>query len=451
MVSEQLEKSRNLSFRRNRNVDKGLIARNLNGTAHLPAWPFTMVFLGYPLWWVLGLSDFIWLAAGGIMLLYLIRFRAVQVPRGFGVWILFLIWMTFSGIQIDTPDRLFGFIYRFLIYGSVTVIFLYVYNSVTLTTRRILGNLVIFWLFVVIGGYLGLLFPTVVINTPLSYVLPKSLMQNELLNQMAIRRLTQYNPDAWFKIDPRPSAPFLYTNNWGAAFSLLMPLVAAYLWQVRGERKFWFLLVALPISFVPAVLTLNRGMFLGLGVALLYVGARFALAGNKKGIGGVLALGLVALVAVQLFPVTQLVEARLAASTSTEDRGNLYVEAFTETLSSPLFGFGAPRPSTTIGAPSVGTQGQFWMVLYSHGFVGVALFTLAFIVLFFATIRHIHPVILAGNTVLLVSLVEIFYYGMLTTGLVLIFMAAAVALKEPLTGKSDNVTRALEDSDQTQG
>ncbi|WP_062005528.1 hypothetical protein [Arthrobacter sp. AQ5-05] len=449
MISELQEESRKLPFRRNRNEDKGLLPRNLNGTAHLPAWPFALVFVGYPLWWLLGLSDFIWLAAGGIMFLYLIRFRAVQVPRGFGIWLLFLIWMTCSGIQIDSPDRLFGFIYRFLIYVSVTTIFLYVYNSDALTSRRVLGNLVIFWVFIIIGGYLGLMFPTVVINTPLSYILPKSLMQNELLNQMAIRRLTQYNPDAWFKIDPRPSAPFLYTNNWGAAFSLLLPLVAAYLWKVKGEKKFWFILVALPISFVPAVLTLNRGMFLGLGVALLYAGARFALAGNKKGIGGVLTLGLVALVALQLFPVTRLVEARLESSTSTEDRGNLYVEAFTETLQSPMFGFGAPRPSTTIGAPSVGTQGQFWMVLYSHGFVGVAFFTLAFIVLFFATIRHTNPVVLAGNTVLLVALVEIFYYGMLTTGLVFMFVAAAVALKEPVKNESIKVPIAQEESHQT--
>ncbi|MCQ9163652.1 O-antigen ligase [Arthrobacter sp. STN4] len=408
--------------------------RYVRGAAHLPAWPFTMLFIAFPLWWILGLSDFIWLAAGGVMLLYLIRFRAVHVPRGFGLWLLFLIWVSFSGIQIDSSGRLLGFMYRFLIYVSVTAIFLYVYNSMALTGRKVLGNLVLLWGFVIVGGYLGIFFPTAEIKTPLAHFLPPSMLQNELLNQMAVRRLTQYNPDAWFQIDPRPSAPFLYTNNWGAAFSLLLPFVAAYLWHVRGERKFWLVLAAVPVSIVPAVLTLNRGMFLGLGVALLYAGARFAMAGNKRGVGTVFAFGMVSLVIVQLLPVASRLQNRLSGSSSTADRGNLYSEAFTQTLSSPLLGFGAPRPSGTIGAPSVGTQGQFWMVLYSHGFVGAVLFTLTFFVLFLETLRRSNPLVLAANTVLLVSLVEIFYYGMLTTGLVLMFVAAAVALKGPPLG-----------------
>lgn len=401
------------------------------GAAHLPTWPFTMIFFAYPIWWILGLSDLIWLAAAAIMGLYLTRFRAVQVPRGFGVWLLFLVWMTFSIIQIDSPDRLMGFFYRCLIYYSVTVIFLYVYNSKSLTGKKVLGALTSFWAFVIVGGYLGLLFPTVVIKTPLSYILPSGALQNELINQMAIRRLTQFNPTAWLPQDPRPTAPFLYTNNWGAAYSLLLPLIVVYLWQIRGQRRFWLVAAAIPISIVPAVLTLNRGMFLGIGISILYIGVRFALSGNKRGIATVLGFTAMALAVVRFLPITERLNNRLGSSSTTEDRQNLYVEAFRDTLNSPFFGYGGPRPSTTIGAPSVGTQGQFWMVLYSHGFIGVALFTLAIVVLFFSTLRRMNPLVLACNSILLVSLVEIFYYGMLTTGLVLIMVAAAVALKEP--------------------
>lgn len=415
---------------RPRGNEEDAAPRGTPAIGHLPPWPFTILFLAYPLWWILGLSDLIWLLGAGVMVLYLIRFRAVQVPRGFGVWLLFLVWMTCSGIQIDTPDRMIGFIYRCLIYYSVTVIFMYVYNSVQLTAQKIMAALCSFWIFVVVGGFLGIWFPTVVIKTPLSYVLPYTLLQNDLVNQMAIRRLTQFNPDAWLHIDPRPSAPFLYTNNWGAAFSLLLPFIAIYLWQIRGQRKFWWIAGFVPVAFVPAVLTLNRGMFLGLALAIVYVGIRFALAGNKKGIGAVLGFAAVAVVMFTLLPVSERLSNRLDSSPTTQDREGLYIQAIKETLLSPFFGHGAPRPSNIAGVPSVGTQGQLWMVLYSHGFIGAGLFILTFIILFVSTLRRVTPLVLGCNAILLVSILEIFYYGMLTTGLVLMMVAGAVALRE---------------------
>lgn len=405
-------------------------------TAELPRWPFAIIFLGYPIWWLAGLSDLIWIGVGGIMFLYLVRFRSARVPKGFSVWVLFLLWMTCSFIAIDSPDRMFGFVYRLLIYLALTVIFVYVYNAKAhLKVQYVLGCLTVFWAVVVIGGYLGLLFPSVVIHTPLSYVLPQSLMRNELVNQMAIRRLTQFNPTAWSYIDPRPSAPFLYTNNWGAAYSLLLPLVVGYLWQIRKSRRFWLVLAAIPVSFVPAFLTLNRGMFLGLGIALLYAAMRMALAGNRKGLGALLGLGILVAISVQVLPVTERLQNRLGVSSTTVDRESLYTEALSETLKSPIFGFGAPRPSVTIGAPSVGTQGQIWMVLYSHGFLGAGLFLLTFAVMFFYTLRLSDPVGLACNTVLLVSMVEVFYYGMLASGLALMLIAGSIGLQKAASQK----------------
>lgn len=405
-------------------------------TAELPRWPFAIIFLGYPIWWLAGLSDLIWIGVGGIMFLYLVRFRSARVPKGFSVWVLFLLWMTCSFIAIDSPDRMFGFVYRLLIYLALTVIFVYVYNAKThLKVQYVLGCLTVFWAVVVVGGYLGLLFPSVVIHTPLSYVLPQSLMRNELVNQMAIRRLTQFNPTAWSYIDPRPSAPFLYTNNWGAAYSLLLPLVVGYLWQIRRSRRFWLVLAAIPVSFVPAFLTLNRGMFLGLGIALLYAAMRMALAGNRKGLGALLGLGILVAISVQVLPVTERLQNRLGVSSTTVDRESLYTEALNETLKSPIFGFGAPRPSVTIGAPSVGTQGQIWMVLYSHGFLGAGFFLLTFAVMFFYTLRLSDPVGLACNTVLLVSMVEVFYYGMLASGLALMLIAGSIGLQKAASQK----------------
>ena len=395
----------------------------------LPRWPFALVFLAYPIWWVLGIGDFAFPVFGAVMVFYLIRSGRVEVPRGFGVWLLFLLWMACSVIEIDTAERLLGFIYRALLYLSFTAIFLYVYNArAAITARYAAGVLTGFWLIMIVGGYVGILFPLLSVTTPLVYVIPEQLQASELVGEMVIRRVTQFNPDSVLALDPRPSAPFIYTNGWGNAYSLLMPIVVAYLVEVRRERKFWWLLAAIPVSLVPAFLTLNRGMFLGLGLAAAYLIFRLVVRGNLRALVGVVAGLVVVGVAFSVLPVQERITARVEASSSNEDRTSLYAEAFERTLESPVFGYGAPRPSET-GPDSVGTQGQFWMVLFSHGFLGVAFFMGWLFFCYFRSVRRRDPVGMAGNTVLLVVLVEVFYYGMMTSGFAIAMIAAALVLR----------------------
>ncbi|MCY7287311.1 MAG: hypothetical protein LH624_03430 [Cryobacterium sp.] len=410
--------------------DKIAAAQGRMASRELPRWPLTAMFVLFPLWWVLGPGEVVWIPLAGIMLLFLRRHGKIQAPRGFGIWLLFLLWMGCSVIGIDSDGRLLGFLYRALLYLTVTVAFLYVYNArTTLTARYVLGVLTIFWLIVVAGGYLGVLWPLFSIQTPLGAVLPTWLTSNELVQEMVVRRATQYNPDSWNPLDPRPSAPFLYTNGWGNAYSVLLPLVIAYLVLVRREGRFWWLLPMIPLSFVPAFLTLNRGMFLGLGVALAYILMRSVVRGNVRAILALAVLAAVAAGAWATLPAGERLSERVEVSSSTEDRADLYVEAIDRTLEQPIFGYGAPRPSETPGAPSVGTQGQFWMVMFSHGIPAVALFMGWLGWAYVRSIRERDPVGLACNTVLLLTLVESLYYGTMATGLMVAMLAAAVALR----------------------
>lgn len=395
----------------------------------LPRWPLAAIFLGYPLWWVLGIGDIAYPMLAAVMVVYLIRLRRVDVPRGFGIWLLFLVWMMISVIGIDTSGRLLGFVFRASMYLAVTVLFIYVYNArSTLTPRYIAGVLTGFWLVVVAGGYIGILVPGLTVTTPMSFLLPESLTSNDLIREMVYRQVTEWNPDGFFQIDPRPSAPFLYTNGWGNAYSLLMPVAVAYLLEVRRERRFWWLLAAIPLSFLPAFLTLNRGMFIGLGVALAYVVIRLVLRGSFRALMGMLALAALIAVAAGVFDVGARLTDRVETGSSTEDRASLYLETFERTMESPVFGYGAPKPSEQ-GLLSAGTQGQVWMLMFSHGFPGVILFVAWLAFAYFRSIRERDPIGLAGNTVLLVILVEILYYGVMTTGLAIAMIAAGLVMR----------------------
>lgn len=399
-------------------------------SALLPGWPVYAVFVLFPLWWLIGFVDAMWIPMAGVMAIYMVRARVLRAPRGFGIWVVFLVCAAFSAVQLDAPSQLVGFGYRLAIYLSCTVLFLYVYNGRQLISSRfVAGTLTAYWITTVVGGYLGLLFPAAVVRTPLSYVTPGALLSNDLVNRMVIRRFAQFNPDGYFDIDPRPSAPFLYTNNWGNAFSLLLPIVIAYLMTIRGERRFWWLLAMLPISVVPAVLTLNRGMFIGIGIAFLYVCVRLALMRNTKAIAVLTLTAVLGGVGYLLLPAQERLENRLEQSTTTADRASLYEQALDATSESPIFGHGAPVEAENPNAPPVGTQGQFWLVLVSHGPPAVLSFTGWFAWAWWRSRRRVDPIGLACNTTLIVGTIELLYYGVLPNGLPILMVAAAVALR----------------------
>lgn len=401
-------------------------------SSELPAWPAVMLFALFPVWWLLGLADLIWILMAPPMVLLMVRARAIQVPRGFGVYLLFLLWALCSGVQLERAGQAIGFSYRLLLYASAAVLFVYVFNARRRITEQVAtGALTGYWLACVFGGFLALAFPSAVIKTPLNYLLPKALTDNDLVNQMVVRRMTQWNPDAWVVLDPRPTAPFLYTNNWGNVYSLLLPVVVAYLFKIRGTVRFWVLLGIIPLSLIPAFLTLNRGMFLGLGIAAAYIALRLALTGNMKGLVAIAVMGALGAGAFFLLPAQDRLENRLDQSSSTEDRTSLYTQAIDTVPESPILGHAVPQEPDNPNLDPVGTQGQFWMVLVSHGVGALVCFVGWFLLAFLLSLRRGDVTGMVANTVLLVGTIELVYYGSLPYGLPILMVAAALALRGP--------------------
>lgn len=401
----------------------------------LPRWPFTALFAGLPAWWLVGVVDVMWILIALPMALLLARSRDVRVPRGFGVYMLFLAWSAASVVMLAMGGSAVVFGYRLALYLSGGVLFVYLFNArARLGARYVAGCLTTWWAYTVAGGYLGLAFPNGRIRTPMSYVLPQSLRANDLVDHMVVRRLTEFNPSSYLHVAPRPSAPFLYTNNWGNAYSLLLPIVVAYLYLVRRERRAPWLLALLLLSLVPAFLTLNRGMLIGVALAAVCAVIRSLLLGRWRAVGGLAALALVAVVVYLQLPVTQRLDVRLdsqaAQSTSTDTRSSLYTQTLHLVPGSPVFGYGVPQASDDPDQPPVGTQGQVWMILVSHGPVAALCFVGWFLGAFVRTWRRRDPIGLACNIALLVGTVELFYYGVLPSGLPVMMVAAALGLRE---------------------
>jgi len=102
-----------------------------------PGWPLRVIYYGYPVWWVIGGAQLMFLVMSVPMALTLLR-RPIRVPRGFAFWLLFLVWVAASVLVLWTnapgtvpvhgASRLFIFSYRLLWYLALTIVLLYVGN-----------------------------------------------------------------------------------------------------------------------------------------------------------------------------------------------------------------------------------------------------------------------------------------------------------------------------------
>ncbi|HEY6740080.1 MAG TPA: hypothetical protein VI076_14655 [Actinopolymorphaceae bacterium] len=419
-----------------------------------PGWPLSALFLGFPVWWALGLATFVFPLMAVPMAAELISRRTVRIPRGLGVWALFLVWML-AGVAMlwaDAPGavpggmgggRLMVFAYRAAMYVAATIILLYVLNADerTLPTRRVTRLLAVMFVITTCGGLLGLIAPGFEFRSLLEIVLPGSLANNEFVNRMIhpaaadIQRVLGYE-------EARPIAPFAFANSWGANLSLYLPFfVLAWFGKDAGRRRFLAPLV-LMAAMVPVVYSLNRGLWLALGFGVAYVALRFAFLGRVWAvqlIGAALLVGVVAFVAT---PLSDIVTQRLDSPHSNDRRTQLAVETVRAVaVGSPILGYGSTRDvqgsfasiaggatpdCPACGVPPLGTQGHFWMVTFSQGLVGLALFLFFFARRFFVHWRDPSPLAITGCCVLMFFGLELLVYDTLGAPLVTVMIAIAL-------------------------
>ena len=178
-------------------------------------------------------------------------------------------------------------------------------------------------------------------------------------------------------------------------------------------------------SLVPVFVSLNRGLWLSLIVALVYGATRPGSLGRlaRRSIAAVMVAGVLL---IAFTPISSLVSARAQGDSSTAGRTFLYEQTIAATARSPIIGYGAPRPyGGDRIIPDLGTQGHLWLVMYSQGFVGLALF-LWFIGRMIWNTRQGSVVTFWCHVVLIMACIQFVVYDMVPVPLHIIFIAAAL-------------------------
>jgi xanthosine utilization system XapX-like protein len=411
----------------------GVAARPAGRRGRLPeGWPVLALFGGFPLWWALGLSSVICIIAAVPMAVWLLARGRVRVPRGFGWWLAFLFWMLLSATQLDEARRWYAFSYRGVLYLSMTVMFVYVYNlpRSAMPTRRIVLALALFWATVICFGFAALAAPNFRLTTPVSLLLPEPLATSSYAQDLFSPKLAQVQTFIGYALT-RPAAPFTYTNEWGGAVGLLTPMALAAIGMLRSYLLRNAIRVLLVASLVPIVISANRGLWVGLAVGLVYAAMRVALRGNARALVAI--VGFLALIGagVLLTPLDRYLTDRLAHQHSNERRESLADQAVAGALERPLLGFGGPRESSdTPNAPDIGTHGQVYLVMFSHGVPGLAFFLGWWLWVLWISRRAPTGPPLWCHVMLLVGVLEFLYYDMMPTQLHLMMVVAAVAWRD---------------------
>ncbi|MFV0257219.1 MAG: O-antigen ligase family protein [Acidimicrobiales bacterium] len=394
----------------------------------LPHWPVTLMIAGYPVWFLTGLGGFMWVILAVPMAVALLRRRQAVVPKGFGFWLLFLAAVVGSATSLDGFGRTAGYLLRLGYYGAATVFLLYLLNAGTsLPVSRIVRVFTIVYLATVTGGYLALVLGDWSFRSPTWYLMPHVLRSNELVNSLLTPGFADLQDIIGIPI-PRPKAPFPYTNSWGSNLALLTPfaLMALNLPGVGISRR--VVRFALFASVIPAVVSLNRGLWLSLTVGLVYAAIRFGVGGQTRLLVR-LAVGAVVLaLIIVLSPLGGLVTSRIDNGHSDNDRTELATAAISGATERPLFGWGAPRPNVR-SLPSIGTHGQLWMVTFSHGFVGAVGFVGALVSFWFHTRKQRTAVGVWANAVILIGITQIGFYLMIPNALFVVMAGVAVAAR----------------------
>jgi O-Antigen ligase len=429
-----------------------------------PAWPVTALLIGYPIWWALGIADFMWILLPIPMALRMLAWwvhgsRPLRVPPGFGIWLLFLVCAA-AGLAVLTltapgtvaspvSHRVLSYGDRTLNYVGVTVLLLYAGNLTEreLTRRRFAWMLGLVAVFTTIGGLAGMVAPHLQFNSPFLLVLPKSVQANTFIQASVHPGLAQLQ-NVLGTVGGRPKAPFDYTNTWGECLSILVPwlLVGWYMGGTRRQRR--IVVAAVALSIIPLLYSLDRGVWIGVVVALIYLAVRLAAKGRVAPLGGLFAVVALVGILVLVTPLQSVFSSRLQHGKSNNLRSKLSSLAVDAAIASPIIGYGDTRqekgsPQSISVGPSpkcpscgqlaVGSTGQLWLLLVCDGFVGAALY-LGFFGYGIWRYRHDRtPYGIAGVLVLLLSFVYMFTYDAVGAPLGFTMLAYALLWKSNMT------------------
>jgi O-antigen ligase len=276
-------------------------------------------------------------------------------------------------------------------------------------------------------------FHTIQWATPVEHLLPQGLLRNAFVYDST--HATVAGPRAYHGLGIyRPKPFFAYTNQWGATFALALPFGIGALEMVRSQLWRRVLMIILLLSIAPLIAGLNRGSWLSSAAVVGYAFLLLAIRRKAKIFGYMLLGGVLLVGVVYLTGLQSTVTYRLESAQSNQSRALNYALSTQLTQASPWLGYGGTVQSSELNA-SIGTQGQLWTIMVSHGIPALIMFLLWFLWCFWVSWRRPPPwadekVVFWSHVTLFSAFTMLIYYEWLPYGFAVVMIAAALVWRE---------------------
>jgi len=355
-----------------------------------PLFDVQLALLLLPVWWLLGIEQFIWPVIFGwatLKLLYLQRLRVAASPplRWF---ITFLVAVLLSSLFIVEPERWFSYARNLGAFTAGFLVLLIITNRAR-SWKNIEKTLDAALIMILIAGGIGLLAIVGIwrpqIHSFIGFLLPSTVANTSYGQTIVIRTLGDHGWFAGLGNYFRVSGLFLFSNSYSSVLVYAIPFLFYKHSQKQGLAKIpWG--VGIIVLLINLVYTTGRVATIGLLVGAIF----FGLIQSKQrrlnqvfmSLGLSLAIILVLLTAaIELSgsgsgvgltdQATEALDALVFArgSGSFTSRFGVYEATLSSFMERPLLGWGTERDHPDLRFP-MGSHSEYLAILYRHGLMG---------------------------------------------------------------------------------
>ena len=341
------------------------------------------LILLFPLWWFLGMEQFLWCLAVGVIFIQFCIYNKAEFRINIITILLafFLIAYGISFFNIVEKMRYITYFRNLSTYLTAFMLLVITWNVVDKwwQLEKLLNAIIIVMFIASIVGVLAFSFEIfrVQFRSLTGYFMPHSIAKTGYGSVIAVRNIGYYN---WFMglgTYFRVSSFFLYSTMFSSTLAITLP-IALFLRNINKGKERYFYTSA--IFFMGLALLFTTGRVAIMAIFVGYVLFRFVSLRSfalKFSIVGVFLLlcSLFLLWLEQSGILYQIIDLVLYSrgEGSANTRGKIYVQTFNSFLERPLFGWGTERDVKGLAYP-LGSHSYYLGTLYKQGIVGFTLF-----------------------------------------------------------------------------
>lgn len=344
----------------------------------------------FPMWWFLGMEQFLWFFAIGIIFIQFLIFNKLQFGTNTITLLLafFLVAYGISFFSIVEKIRYITYFRNLSTYLTALMLLIITWNVIDKwwQVEKLLKAVIVVMLIASIVGILGFSFEIfrIQFKSLTGYFLPNAISKTGYGSVIAVRNIGFYN---WFMGIGnyfRISSFFLYSTMFSSTLAITLP-IALFLININKGRVKKFYVFSAVMMGLALLFTTGRVAIMAFFIG--YVIFRFLMIKSfaKKIIifGIFFMMSSIFLLYLELTGfLYQIIDLLLYSrgQGSANSRIKIYTQTFSSFLERPIFGWGTERDVKGLAYP-MGSHSYYLGTLYKQGIVGLSLFISIFILI----------------------------------------------------------------------